>query len=238
MLEIQNLRKIYKGTTKGIQNLTISLAPGDICAFIGSNGAGKSTALKSIVGIHPFDEGKVRLDGISLVDIPEVFKSKIGYAPDDPNLYDNIKGYEYLNFVGSMYGVSKDVFQKEVQTLATSLDMLDALSHFISTYSHGMKQRLVLIAIFLHRPKLLILDEPFVGLDPNATYFLIQELKQRAEEGCIILYSTHVLEVAEKICTRVVLIDNGEVKINDTMVNVLQNETLGDVFRRVTTHEK
>lgn len=237
MLQIKELRKIYKGTSKGIQNLDLTISRGDICAFIGSNGAGKSTSLKSIAGIHPFDSGTVLLDKIDLVKNPQDFKMNLGYSPDNPDIYENLRGYEYLNFIGSMYEVSSDDFSKRLELLSELLDMKNALSKSISTYSHGMKQRLVLISLFMHNPKLIILDEPFVGLDPNATHFLIDELKKRAANGTMVIYSTHVLEVAEKLCNHVVLIDDGQVKVNDKMSTVTQKESLNEVFRRVTKHE-
>lgn len=234
MLSIKNLKKIYGKSGKGITNLNLFLSEGTICAFIGSNGAGKSTSIKSIVGIHPFDQGEVILDDISLTQKPRLFKSLMGYAADSPELYDNLRGYEFLNFIGSIYKVSGIEFTRRVNYLVEKLEMKSALSQLISTYSHGMKQRLVLISIFLHNPKLIVLDEPFVGLDPNATHFLVEELKRRAQQGSIIIYSTHVLEVAEKLCNHVVLIDNGVVKINNNMATVTKELSLNEVFRRET----
>ncbi|YAR63646.1 ABC transporter ATP-binding protein [Bacillus cytotoxicus] len=238
MLTIKNLRKIYKGSTKGIQDLSLTIEPGDICAFIGSNGAGKTTTLKSIVGIHPYDHGQIVLNDIDLQKNPKKFKTMIGYSPDNPDIYENLRGYEYLNFIGSMYGVPQKIFEKEVEYLSEQLDLKEGLSQLISNYSHGMKQRLVLISIFLHSPDLIVLDEPFVGLDPNASYFLKNELQKRATEGAKIIYSTHVLEVAEKICNRAVLIDNGQVKVNGLMEELVAQESLEELFRRVTVHEE
>ncbi|MCJ1978407.1 ABC transporter ATP-binding protein [Lactococcus paracarnosus] len=237
MLTIKNLRKIYKGSTKGIQDLSLTIEPGDICAFIGSNGAGKTTTLKSIVGIHPYDKGEIILNGVDLQKDSKKFKMMLGYSPDNPDIYENLRGYEYLNFIGSMYNVDQSVFETEVNYLAEQLDLKGSLSQLISNYSHGMKQRLVLISIFLHSPDLIVLDEPFVGLDPNASYFLTNELQKRAAKGAKIIYSTHVLEVAEKICNRVVLINQGEVKVNGLMKELVAKESLGEMFRRVTVHE-
>lgn len=237
MLKITGLRKIYKGTSKGIRNLDLTIVEGTICAFIGSNGAGKSTSLKSIAGIHSFDSGKIALDDIDLIQQPQKFKMSLGYSPDNPDIYENIRGYEYLNFIGSMYDVPNDKFLKKLEILSKKLEMEKALSKLISTYSHGMKQRLVLMSLFIHDPKLIILDEPFVGLDPNATYFLINELKKRVKKGNIVIYSTHILEVAEKLCDHVVLIDDGQVKINDKISVVTEKESLDEVFRRVTNYE-
>ncbi|MFJ7734907.1 ABC transporter ATP-binding protein [Lysinibacillus sp. NPDC097287] len=237
MLKVTNLKKIYKGSSKGIQNLSIDVNPGDICAFIGSNGAGKTTTLKSIVGIHSYDSGEITLNNVDLKNNPKKFKEMIGYSPDNPDIYENMRGYEYLEFIGSIFGVSSGEFVNQMERLVKELSMEEALNRLISSYSHGMKQRLVLISIFLHNPDLIILDEPFVGLDPNASFFLTNELQRRAKSGAMIIYSTHVLEVAEKICNRVVLIDQGEVKINGLMKDLVKNESLGEIFRRVTARD-
>lgn len=237
MLTINHLRKIYQGSDKGIQDLTLQLQVGDICAFVGSNGAGKSTSLKSIVGIHAFDQGQIVLNGIDLLKNPQRFKQELGYVPDNPELYENLRGYDYLNFIGSIYQVPQKLFKERVEQLAKDLDLEEGLAYLISTYSHGMKQRLALISLFLHNPSLIVLDEPFVGLDPNATYFLVNELRRRAEAGAIVIYSTHVLEVAEKLCNKLVLIDQGQVKINGSMSVITKKQSLGEVFRRVTHHE-
>lgn len=236
MLEIKHLTKRYKGSNKGINDLTLTIYPGDICAFIGSNGAGKTTTLESVVGIQVFDTGEVTLNGVSIKTDAKKFKQMLGYAPDNPEIYENLRGYEYLNFIGSMYQVPQKQFEEAVAYLAENLRLTENLGQLISTYSHGMKQRLVLISLFLHNPDLIVLDEPFVGLDPNASYFLVSELQKRAQNGAKIIYSTHVLEVAEKLCNRVVLIDNGDVLINGEMKQLTENESLGEVFRRLTAH--
>jgi len=237
MLTIQNLTKIYSGSKKGIKDLNLELVEGDICAFIGMNGAGKTTSIKSIVGIHNFDHGEIELNNISIKDNPQEFKKQIGYSPDTPALYGNMTGYAYLELIGSIYNVDSDSINNQLTILLKKLHFGDAIHDLVSTYSHGMKQRLVLISVLMHNPKLIILDEPFVGLDPNATYFLQEEMKKRASEGAIVLYSTHVLEVAEKICNKVVMIHEGKVVVNDTMINLLVNGSLNETFRRITTHE-
>lgn len=236
MLSINNLTKVYKGSEKGIRNLTLNLAPGDICAFIGMNGAGKTTSIKSIVGIHRFDRGDIELDSVNIANNPQEFKQMIGYSPDTPVLYGNMTGYSYLELIGSIYQIDNETINEQLNTLLKQLNFGDAIHDLISTYSHGMKQRLVLISILMHNPKLIILDEPFVGLDPNATYFLQEEMKKRAAEGSIVLYSTHVLEVAEKLCNKVVMIHDGEVVVNDTMINLLSESSLGEKFRSITAH--
>ncbi|MCJ1907530.1 ABC transporter ATP-binding protein [Planococcus ruber] len=237
MLSINNLTKLYKGSEKGIRNLTLDLVEGDICAFIGMNGAGKTTSIKSIVGIHGFDQGDIELDGVSIEKNPQEFKQMVGYSPDTPVLYGNMTGYSYLELIGSIYQIDNETINEQLNTLLKKLNFGSAFHELISTYSHGMKQRLVLISILMHNPKLIVLDEPFVGLDPNATYFLQEEMKKRAAEGSIVLYSTHVLEVAEKLCNKVVMIHNGEVVVNDTMINLLSESSLGEKFRSITAHE-
>lgn len=237
MFKIEKLSKIYPGTDKGIRDLNLLLEPGDICAFIGLNGAGKTTSLKSIVGIHPFDEGVVELEGINLQENPQQYKSLMGYSPDTPDIYPNMTGKNYLELIGSMYEMDHNEMELQLNILLKQLDFKESVNDVISSYSHGMRQRLVLISLLMHNPKLIILDEPFVGLDPNATDFLKNEMKRRASEGVIIIYSTHVLEVAEKLCNRVVMIHKGRVAVNDSMENVTINKDLFSVFKDVTAHE-
>ncbi|WP_440896635.1 ABC transporter ATP-binding protein [Amphibacillus sp. Q70] len=237
MLSINSLSKIYQGSNKGIKNLSLELHQGDICAFIGANGAGKTTTIKSIVGIHTFDKGEIRLFDTKLTDEPEKFKSMIGYSPDTPTLYNNMTGKAYLELMASLYKMEQAELDNNLAYLLKELKLENAVHELISSYSHGMKQRLVLTSLLMHHPKLIILDEPFVGLDPNATHFLVNEMKIRANEGAIILYSTHVLEVAEKICNKLVILDKGEVVVNDTMQNILAEASLNELFREVTTDE-
>lgn len=237
MLSINNLTKVHKGTEKGIRNLTLNLDAGDICAFIGMNGAGKTTSIKSIVGIHSFDQGEISLNDVSLKNNPTEFKQMIGYSPDSPILYEYMTGHSYLELIASIYQIRLDTVNEQLDNLLENLHFGNALYDLISTYSYGMKQRLVLISILLHHPKLIILDEPFVGLDPNATYFLQEIIKKRASEGAIVLYSTHVLEIAEKLCNKVVMIHNGTVVVNDSMANLLSKSTLSEKFRSISGHD-
>lgn len=237
MLTIKNLSKIYQGSDKGIKNLSLELYPGDICAFTGVNGSGKTTAIKSIVGIHNFVQGEVKLYDINLKADPEYFKSMIGYAPDTPALYNNMTGKAYIELIASLYKMRNEELDKKLEYLLKELKFDSAVHDLISSYSHGMKQRLILISILMHEPELIILDEPFVGLDPNATDFLIKEMRRRADDGVIILYSTHVLEVAEKICNRLVILNNGKAVLNDMMENVLKSSSLNEIFKEVTADE-
>lgn len=238
MLNIKNLTKIYKGSDKGVKHLSLNLNAGDICAFIGANGAGKTTTIKSIVGLHEYDEGEVSLSEINLKHNPENFKSMLGYSPDTPTLYNNMTGKAYIELMASLYDMSQAELESELPVLLKALKFENAIYELISSYSHGMKQRLILIGVLMHKPKLIVLDEPFVGLDPNATGFLVEEMKRRAAKGSIIIYSTHVLEVAEKICNRIVIIDESEVVMNDYMDNILsKNASLTKVFADVTSNE-
>ncbi|WP_052255096.1 ABC transporter ATP-binding protein [Salinicoccus sp. YB14-2] len=238
MLTINNLSKIYRGSDKGVKHFNLNLNAGDICAFIGANGAGKTTTIKSIVGLHEYDEGEVILSEINLKNNPEKFKSMLGYSPDSPTLYNNMTGKAYIELIASLYNMSQSELESELTVLLKALKFENAIYELISSYSHGMKQRLILIGLLMHNPKLIILDEPFVGLDPNATGFLVEEMKRRAAMGSIIIYSTHVLEVAEKICNRIVIIDDSEVVMNDYMENILsKNVSLTKVFADVTSNE-
>lgn len=238
MLNINNLSKIYKGSDKGVKRFNLNLNAGDICAFIGANGAGKTTTIKSIVGLHEYDEGEIILSEINLKNNPEKFKSMLGYSPDSPTLYSNMTGKAYIELIASLYNMSQSELESELTVLLKELKFENAIYELISSYSHGMKQRLILIGLLMHNPKLIILDEPFVGLDPNATGFLVEEMKRRASMGSIIIYSTHVLEVAEKICNRIVIIDDSEVVMNDYMENILsKNASLTKIFADVTSNE-
>ncbi len=235
MLSIKNVSKTYKGSSKGVRNLSLELHPGDICAFIGANGAGKTTTIKAIVGIHTFDKGEISLFDTKLKDDPEQYKAMIGYSPDTPALYNNMTGKAYIELIAALYKMDEIELDRNLAYLLKELKFEDAVHELISSYSHGMKQRLVLISLLMHNPKLIILDEPFVGLDPNATDFLINEMKSRAKEGVIILYSTHVLEVAEKVCNKLVILNKGEVIVNDTMQNIIKEASLNEIFRDVTS---
>lgn len=237
MLSIKNLTKTYKGSNKGVKNLSLDLNEGDICAFIGANGAGKTTTIKSIVGIHTFDQGEVKLYDENLKDNPEYFKSLIGYSPDTPALYNNMTGKAYIELIASLYKMKETELEQSLRYLLKKLKFESAVHDLVSSYSHGMKQRLILISLLMHNPRLIILDEPFVGLDPNATDFLVKEMRTRANEGAIILYSTHVLEVAEKICNKLVILNEGKVVVNDTMQSILKKSSLNEIFRDVTSDE-
>ena len=231
MLVIDHLDKKYKGTDKGVTDITIHVEPGDIYAFIGHNGAGKTTLLKAITGIHEFDKGEVTIDGIKLKDDPIEVKKRFAYIPDNPDIYEFLTGIQYLQLIADVFGVLSADRENLVTEYATRLEIIDSLGDLISSYSHGMKQKLVIISALLHKPKLLIMDEPFVGLDPKAAFILKEIMREMTEEGCAIFFSTHVLEVAEKLCNKVAIIKDGRLIASGLMDEVVkEGSTLEELF--------
>ena len=230
ILEIKNFSKTYKGNKKAVDNLSITVEAGDIYGFIGHNGAGKSTTIKSVVGVLEFTEGEIYIDGHSVKKEPMECKSITAYIPDNPDLYEYLTGIQYLNFVADVYQVSKSDREARISKFADMLELTDDLAQPISAYSHGMKQKLAVISAFIHNPKLIIMDEPFVGLDPKASHLLKQLMKEHCQQGGAIFFSTHVLEVAEKLCDRIAIIKQGKLIISGRTQDVTQNESLEDVF--------
>lgn len=237
MLEIKNLTKIYKGGKKAVSGLNLSVEAGDIYGFIGRNGAGKTTTIKCIVGIHDFDEGEIFVDGKSVKDDPLQCKAVIAYIPDNPDLYEYLTGIQYLNFIADIFDVSGSEREKRIKKEADDFGITSALGDLISSYSHGMKQKLAIIGALLHRPKLLILDEPFVGLDPEASLVLKNKMRELCEGGSAIFFSTHVLDVAEKLCNKVAIIRDGQLIAAGGMEELTKNRSLESVFMEVTKHE-
>ena len=225
MLMIRDLEKIYQGTTKGISGVSLHVEKGDIYAFIGHNGAGKTTLLKAITGIHPYDKGEVVIDGIDLQKDPIEVKRRIAYVPDNPDIYDFMTGIQYLNFIADVFGVPANEREARIADYAERFEITSSLGDLISSYSHGMKQKLVLISALLHEPKLLIMDEPFVGLDPKAAFLLKEIMKELTERGGAIFFSTHVLEVAEKLCNKVAIIKEGRLVTSGLMSEVVSDKT-------------
>ena len=232
MLEIKNFTKIYPSGKVGAKNINISVENGDIFAFIGHNGAGKTTTIKSIVGINDFNEGDILIDGISIKENPIDCKKRIAYIPDNPDIYNALTGIQYINLIADLFEVCKEDRKKLTEKYAKLLELENELNNPISNYSHGMKQKLVLISAFVHSPKLLILDEPFVGLDPKASYTVKEIFKEFTKNGGAIFFSTHVLEVAEKLCNKVAIIENGEIIANGTMDEIRKDKSLEEVFLR------
>ncbi len=229
MLTITNLTKRY-GDKTAVDNLTLHIEPGEIYGFIGHNGAGKTTTIKSCCGIIGFDEGEILVDGVSITKNPLECKKKMAYIPDNPDLYDFLSGIKYLNFVADIYGIPKSERNPLIQKYADMFELTDSLAENISSYSHGMKQKLAVIAALIHKPKLMILDEPFVGLDPKASHILKEIMAELCRNGGAIFFSTHVLEVAEKLCTKVAIIKNGRLVISGNTADVIGNTSLEDVF--------
>ena len=206
MLEIKNITKTYKGGKAAVSNLSLTVHSGDIYGFIGHNGAGKTTTIKAIVGIHGFDCGQILVDGKDITKEPLVCKKNMAYIPDNPDLYEYLTGIQYLNFIADLYEVSQADRKERIRQEAEDFGIYQALGDLMSTYSHGMKQKLALTGALIHTPKLLILDEPFVGLDPEASLILRQKMHVLCEKGSAIFFSTHVLEVSEKLCSRIGII--------------------------------
>ncbi len=237
MLKIKNYNKIYPNGKHAVKNLNIEVLPGDLVAFSGANGAGKTTTIKSIVGILPFDEGEILINGSSIVDDPITCKKQIAYIPDNPDLYESLTGINYLNFIADIFKLDKKTRKEKIEYYAKEFELINNLNDYISSYSHGMKQKLALISAFMHEPKLLILDEPFVGLDPKSSFIVKQEMKKMCEAGNAIFFSTHILEVAEKLCNKIAIIKNGELVITGKMEEVVKNSSLEDVFMELTNNE-
>lgn len=229
MLQIEHLTKTY-GDKKAVDDLSLHIRPGEIYGFIGHNGAGKTTTLKSAVGILRFDSGEIRINGRSIKDEPVACKRVLAYIPDNPDLYDFMTGIKYLNFVADIFGVPSEERRAKIDDYAARFELTDDLAQPIAAYSHGMKQKLAVIAAWLHSPKLIIMDEPFVGLDPKAAHLLKIMMRELCEEGGAIFFSTHVLEVAEKLCDKVAIIKGGRLIRSGTMEEVKGDDSLEDVF--------
>lgn len=229
MLKINNLTKTYDDK-KAVDDLTLHINPGEIYGFIGHNGAGKTTTLKSAVGILQFDEGEILIDGISIKTDPLACKKIISYIPDNPDLYEFMTGIQYLNFVADIFGVSSSVRKEKIEKYAELFEIKKDLASAVSSYSHGMKQKLAVISALIHDPKLIIMDEPFVGLDPKAAHILKGIMREICDNGGAIFFSTHVLEVAEKLCDKVAIIKNGKLIKSGTMEEVRGDESLESVF--------
>ena len=229
MLKIENLTKVY-GDKKAVDDLSLHIAPGEIYGFIGHNGAGKTTTLKSVAGILQFDSGEIYINGKSVKEQPLECKKEIAYIPDNPDLYDFMSGIKYLNFIADIFGVSAEDRAARIKKYADTFELTDSLAEPIAAYSHGMKQKLAIIAAWLHTPRLIIMDEPFVGLDPKAAHILKEMMREECDNGGAIFFSTHVLEVAEKLCDKVAIIKAGKLIRSGTMEEVKGDESLEQVF--------
>ena len=229
MLKISNFTKLYDGKP-AVEGLDLEVSAGDIYAFIGHNGAGKTTTLKSVVGILQFDQGEITIGGKSIKTDPLACKRLLAYIPDNPDLYDYMTGIKYLNFIADVFGVDAQTRQARIRTYADTFELTGDLAQPIAAYSHGMKQKLAIIAAWLHDPRLIVMDEPFVGLDPKAAHTLKGMMRQVCDNGGAIFFSTHVLEVAEKLCDKVAIIKGGRLIRSGTMEEVKGDDSLEEVF--------
>lgn len=236
MLKIQNLTKIY-GDQKAVDHLNLHIKQGEIYGFIGHNGAGKTTTLKCITGILPFEEGDIFILGQSVKDKPVECKENISYIPDNPDLYDFLTGIQFLDFIADVYKVNQVDRQNKIRKYAKAFEIYDNLAQPISAYSHGMKQKLAIVSAFIHEPKLIIMDEPFVGLDPKATHLLKTMMKEFCQNGGAIFFSTHILEVAEKLCNRIAIIKQGKLIVSGLMEEITKQESLESVFLELVDDE-
>lgn len=237
MLSIKNLTKTYKGGKTAVSDLSLTVEAGDIYGFIGHNGAGKTSTIKCVVGIHGFDEGEITIDGVSVKEDPIRCKSMLAYIPDNPDLYEYLTGIQYLNFMADIFGLSAKEREDRIRKEAEAFEILPALGDLISSYSHGMKQKLAIIGALIHEPKLLVLDEPFVGLDPAAAVVLKRRMHEMCEAGAAIFFSTHVLDVAEKLCNKVAIIKGGKLVAAGTTQELTGGASLEDVFMEVVKGE-
>ncbi len=233
ILEIKGYTKVYGEGKKAADNVTLTVESGDIYGFIGHNGAGKSTTIRAVVGVLDFTEGEILIDGHSVKSEPVECKQITAYIPDNPDLYENLTGIQYLDFVADVFGIDAASRREAIEKYAGLFEITESLGDLISAYSHGMKQKLAIISAFIHEPKLIVMDEPFVGLDPKAAYTLKQIMHEKCEQGCAIFFSTHVLDVAEKLCNKVAIIKQGRIIDAGPMEEMIGNHSLEEVFLEV-----
>ena len=238
MLEIKNLTKTYKGGKTAVDDLSLRVRAGDIYGFIGHNGAGKTTTIKAVVGIHDFDKGGIRVDGKDVRTQSLACKKAMAYIPDNPDIYEYLTGIQYLNFLADIYQIPGKAREERIRREAEDFGIYSVLGDLVSTYSHGMRQKLALTGALIHEPKLLVLDEPFVGLDPEASLLLKRKMHAFCEKGSAIFFSTHVLEVAEKLCNRIAVISGGKLIVEGDTKELTRDKSLEDVFMEVTHHDK
>jgi ABC-2 type transport system ATP-binding protein len=241
MIEISNVSKSYNGTTKAVDSLSLTIPEGVIFGFLGPNGAGKSTTIKMITGILDADNGEIKVNGVSIKDKPLEAKKQFGYVPDSPDMFLRLKGLEYLNFMADIYDVPKEVRKEKIENLAKRFELTEALGDKIQSYSHGMRQKIVLMGALIHDPSVWILDEPLTGLDPKASHTLKEMMREHVSSGKTVFFSTHVLEVAEKICDKVAIINKGNILFNGTLDEMREhfktNDSLENMFLELTENE-
>ncbi|CAM4274568.1 ABC transporter [Bacillus manliponensis] len=241
MIEIVNVSKSYNGTSFAVKDLNLTIPSGEIFGFLGPNGAGKSTTIKMVTGVHSIESGTISINGKDITKDPLAAKKLFGYVPDSPDMFLRLKGIEYLNFMADMYEVPNEVRQERIQTLAERFDLYNALSDQIQSYSHGMRQKIIIIGVLLHEPDVWILDEPLTGLDPKSAFTLKQMMREHADKGKTVFFSTHVLEVAEKLCDRVAIINKGNLQfqghLSEIREHFKENESLEKMFLEMTNNE-
>lgn len=241
MIEFENVNKSYNGKNKAVDSLNLNIKDGEIFGFIGPNGAGKTTTIKMLTGILNTDGGKIKINGIDISEKALEYKKQFGYVPDNPDMFLRLKGLEYLNFMGDIYDVKKEVRKNKIKELASRFEMDSALSDQMQSYSHGMRQKIVIMGALLHEPSVWVLDEPMTGLDPKASFLLKEMMKEHTQNGKIVFFSTHVLEVAEKLCDRVAVINKGKIMFCGTMqemrVHFNSKESLEEMFLEMVDHE-
>ena len=237
MLDIRHYYKSYGKGNKAADDVSLQVMSGDIYGFIGHNGAGKSTTIRAVVGVLDFTEGEIWIDGHSVKEEPIACKRVTAYIPDNPDLYENFTGMQYLNFIADVFGISAAQREERIKTYAARLEITDALGDLISSYSHGMKQKVAIISALIHAPKLLVLDEPFVGLDPKATFTLKQIMHEMCAQGTAVFFSTHVLDVAEKLCNKVAIIKQGKIIASGSMEAFTYGHSLEETFLEETFSE-
>lgn len=233
VLEIKNYTKIYGEGKKAADDVTLNVESGDIFGFIGHNGAGKSTTIRAVVGVLDFEEGEILIDGHSVKDEPMACKRITAYIPDNPDLYENLTGIQYLNFVADVFEIDANTREEKIKMYGDRLEITSALGDLISSYSHGMKQKVAILSALIHEPKLLVLDEPFVGLDPKASFTLKEIMHEMCERGTAIFFSTHVLDVAQKLCNKIAIIKNGKIIASGNMDELIGDNSLEEVFLEV-----
>ncbi len=230
MLDIRHFSKSYGGKQKAVDDLCLTVNCGDIYGFIGHNGAGKSTTIRAVVGVLDFTEGEIFIDGHSVKEEPIACKKITAYIPDNPDLYENLTGIQYLNFIADIFEISAEEREEQIRKYADLFEITEALGDLISSYSHGMKQKVAIISALIHRPKLLVLDEPFVGLDPKAAFTLKEIMRDMCDSGTAVFFSTHVLDVAEKLCNRIAIIKHGKLIASGTMEELTEGHSLEEAF--------
>ena len=238
MLDIRRYSKSYGGGKKACDNVNIAVESGDIYGFIGHNGAGKSTTIRAVLGVLDFDEGEIFINGHSVKNEPLECKKITAYIPDNPDLYENLTGIQYLNFIADVFEIDETRRQELIKKYGDMFEITDALGDLISSYSHGMKQKVAIISALIHEPKLLVLDEPFVGLDPKASFTLKQIMHEMCEKGTAVFFSTHVLDVAEKLCNKVAIIKQGKIIATGSMEELTKGQSLEEVFLEVEDEEQ